>query len=362
MLLGDLGADVVKVEEPPHGDPTRFVPPAVGDDSAVHAALNRNKRSVAVDLRSEPGAAVVRRLAARADVLVEAFRPGVLARRGLGADALLAENPRLVYCSLSGYGQDGPLAARAGHDVDYLARSGFLGTNRDASGRPILPVTQVADMTGALVATIGILSALHARQRTGRGQVVDVSLLESALALMTVPAARLLQGGTLANELSGTHACYNVFRCGDGRHVAVGALEPKFWEGLCRALGLPGSASRQWESEGERRETIDAVAAVFASRDRDEWLRELEDADVCVEPVLELAEALEQPQAARSMTEGRSGDAVFRTVGPPLRLSGTPCRTQRDAPAPGQHTEEVLTEAGFAREEIDTMRTSGVLS
>ncbi len=160
MLLGDLGADVIKVEEPPVGDATRAVPPAVGEDSAVHAALNRNKRSVVVDIRREAGSAVVRRLAAKADVLVEAFRPGALARRGLGAEDLRRENPRLVCCSLTGYGQDGPMAARAGHDVDYIALGGLLGATRDAEGRPILPPTQLADMTGGLLATIGILAAL----------------------------------------------------------------------------------------------------------------------------------------------------------------------------------------------------------
>ncbi|PYQ22998.1 MAG: carnitine dehydratase, partial [Acidobacteria bacterium] len=153
MLLGDLGADVVKVEEPPLGDPTRALPPADGENSAAHAALNRNKRSVAVDLRTAEGVDVVRRLATQADVLLEAFRPGTLARRGLGADPLRASNPRLIYCSLTGYGPQGPHAARAGHDIDYLALGGFLGGNRDAAGRPVLPTAQVADMAGALVAT-----------------------------------------------------------------------------------------------------------------------------------------------------------------------------------------------------------------
>ena len=167
MLLGDLGADVIKIEEPPMGDPTRGVPPAAGGESAVLGALNRNKRSLAVDLRNEEDAALVRRLAARADVFVESSRPGVLARRGLGPVELREANPRLVYCSLSGYGQGGPLASRAGHDIDYLALGGFLGTNRSADG-PVLPATQVADMTGGLVATVAVLAALQARERTGR--------------------------------------------------------------------------------------------------------------------------------------------------------------------------------------------------
>jgi crotonobetainyl-CoA:carnitine CoA-transferase CaiB-like acyl-CoA transferase len=364
MLLGDLGAEVVKVEEPPRGDPTRAATPTVGGESAVHAALNRNKRSVAVDIRHAEGAGIVRRLAARADVLIEAFRPGALSGRGLGAEVLCQENPRLVYCSLTGYGGDGPLARRAGHDIDYLALGGLLGTTRDALGRPVLPTTQLADMTGGLLATIGILAALQARARTGRGQVVDVSLLEGVLSLMTVPAARLLAGGNLASELTGTHACYNVFRCRDGGYLAVGALEPKFWESLCRALGLQERIPRQWEAGGERQETIEAMARKFASRDRDDWIRELGPVEACVEPVLDLAEALEQPQArARdAVVERHSGGVALRTLDSPLRLRDTPVRVRREVPAFGEHTDAVLAEAGYGREEIAHWRAGGVIA
>lgn len=364
MLLADLGADVVKVEEPGVGDPTRLVPPAVGECGVVYAALNRNKRSIAVDIRKEEGATVVRRLAAKSDVLIEAYRPGVLARRGLGAEALRADNPRLVYCSLTGYGQDGPLAARAGHDVDYLALGGFLGSNRDGEGRPVLPMAQIADMTGGLLAAIGILAALQARERTGRGRDVDVSMLEGVLALMTVPAARLLAGGTLANELTGTHACYNVFASRDGQHLAVGALEPKFWEALCGALGMPERAARQWERGEQRRETIGAVARAFASRDRNEWARNLAAADACVEPVLELQEALAQPQveARRAVVSERCGGVEFRTVASPVRISESPPARRHDVPGLGQHTSEVLAEAAYGQEEIERLRASGAVA
>ena len=350
-LLADLGADVIKIEEPPFGDPTRAVPPAAGEDSALHAALNRGKRSIAVNLRSETGAEVARRLAARADVLVEAFRPGVLARRGLGPDTLRAADPRLVYCSVSGYGQDGPLAGRAGHDVDYVALGGYLGGNRDAEGRPVLPTTQVADMTGGLLAAFGILAALQARERTGRGQLVDVSLLEGVLALMTVPAVRRLAGGELPTELTGSHACYNVYRCRDGRFLAVGALEPKFWEALCRTLGHPEKVPRQWESGQARRETLALFASTFASRDRDAWLRDFAEVEACVEPVLELDEALDQPQLrARGV------------LSCPVRLSETPAQAPGPAPALGQHTAEVLGEAGYPSAEIASLREAGVIA
>jgi len=363
MLLGDLGADVVKVEEPGIGDPTRAVPPAVGEDSAVHACLNRNKRSIVVDIRQDEGVAIVRRLAAKADVLVEAYRPGALARRNLGADALREQNPRLVYCSLTGYGQKGPLASRAGHDVNYMALGGLLGDLRAGDGKPVLPGAQIADMAGALFATIGILAALQARERSGRGQEVDVSLLESVLALMTVPAARAFAGAGPSNELRGTHACYNVYRCRDGKVITVGALEAKFWESLCEAMGLPEHASRQWERGGRRQETIDAFARAFGSRDRDEWLRVLEKADACVEPLLDVEEmaAHEQVRARHAVVEAPTGEATFRTVASPLHLSATPVQDARPVPTLGQHTDEVLGELGYAREEIAQLRDDGVV-
>jgi alpha-methylacyl-CoA racemase len=360
MLLGDLGADVVKVEELGTGDPTRGLPPPVGSDSAVHACLNRNKRSIAVDLRTETGAAVVRRLAGSADVLIEAFRPGVMERRGLGADALRADNPRLVYCSLTGYGREGPQSKRAGHDINYLALGGFLAANRDGEGRPVLPGTQVADMTGGLLAVVAILAALQARERTGRGQVVDVSLLDGALGLMTLPTTRLLAGGQTIDELSGAFACYRVYRCRDGLDLAVGALEPKFWEGLCRTLGLDDYAGRQWAGGARREETIEAVAAVFATRDRADWLRQLSAEDVCVEPVLEPVEAA--AAAPRSMAEEPAGGTKLQTVATPVRLADTPPVFRRQPPALGEHTGEVLAEAGFTGPEIDALREEGVLA
>jgi crotonobetainyl-CoA:carnitine CoA-transferase CaiB-like acyl-CoA transferase len=361
MTLADLGADVVKIE-PREGDPIRAFPPAVGEESAAHAGLNRGKRSVVVDLRTEEGASVVRKLAGQADVFVEGFRPGVLNKRGLGPAQLLEAHPRLVYCSVTGYGQDGPHAARAGHDIGYGALGGFLGANRDAEGRPVVPGTQVIDMTAGLLTVIGILAALQSRERTGRGQHVDVSLLRASLAMATVPMTRALAGPEPGDELTGVHPCYTVYRCRDGKWLAVGALESKFWQGLCAALGRPELAGRQWEQGEARVHARAAVAALFASRDRDEWVRALADHDVCVEPVLGFDEMSGHPAVAAELLDQPLEDGRLRTVAPPLKLSGTPSQPPRPAPGLGEHTDAVLAEAGFTRADIEKMRGAGVLA
>lgn len=361
-ILAALGADVVKVEEPPLGDATRLVPPAVGEESALHATLNRGKRSLVVDVRKDEGARLVARLAATADVFVEAYRPGALARRGLGHEALRAANPRLVYCSVSGYGQAGPLAQRAGHDVNYTARAGLLQAFQDADGRPVLPGTQLADMSGGLFAALGILAALQARERTGRGQVVDASLMDSALALNTGALTRLLAGGAERDELTGTHACYGLYRCRDGAWLSVGALEPKFWEGLCAALGLPDAAERQWDTGAAAAELRERLGRAFAQRDRAEWLRLLEPLDVCVEPVLSPAEAWSQPQAAAMRVEQPYSGAILRTLGLPFRLSDTPVQAAGEPPDLGAHADGVLAAAGLEPGEVRSLREMGVLS
>jgi alpha-methylacyl-CoA racemase len=204
--------------------------------------------------------------------------------------------------------------------------------------------------------------ALAARERSGVGQHVDVSLFGSALALAAVPAARLLAGGGPMTELTGTQACYNVYRCRDGRYLAVGALEPKFWEGLCRALGHEDRIGRQWQGPAKARETVALFARSFAARDRDEWVRDLRELDLCVEPVLEQDEALGREPATADLVERVSGGASFASLGLPFRMSGTPPCYARPAPALGQHTDEVLAEAGFSAGEIARLREDGVVA
>ncbi len=368
LVLADLGADVVKVEDPDGGDYLRSMPPMAGELSGLFHALNRNKRSLSLSLKAPEGVRALLRLVQRFDVVVESFRPGVMARLGLSYQALSEANPRAIVCALSGYGQEGPLAGRAGHDLGYLARSGVLGYSGD-EGSVGMPGVQVADIGGALFAAVGILAAVQERERTGKGRLVDVALCESSLAFLHMHlGARIAlgsQGAPLARGrelLNGGSACYRVYQTRDGRHLAVAALEPKFWSGFCDAVGRPDLASQGWSSGPEGRRAVEEVQAIVGARTLADWEQFLAGRDLCCEPVREGDEVLSEPAllargAFFSLENEREGRAVgqLRT---PLHLGDRPAT---GAPALGQHTDEVLAEAGFAEEEVAALRGSGAL-
>lgn len=368
QLLGDYGADVVKVEDTGLGDFMRALPPFVGTESAGFLAVNRNKRCVAVDLKTEGGREVLRRLARRADVLLEGFRPGVMDRLGLGWEALRRENPRLVYCALTGYGQDGPYRDRAGHDLNYLGYAGILAITGAADGPPVPPAVQVADMTGALYAAIGILLALRARELTGAGQLVDVSMLDGVLSLLSIHAGAALAGEPPrrgAGWLSGARPGYGVYETKDGRFLAVGTVEPKFWEAFARAAGHEEWAARQLVEGEEAARLRDEVAAVVRGRTLAEWTEVFAGVEACVSPVLEVEEALENEQVlARGMRRAMPHPTLgmIHELAPAVRLSGTPGELRRAPPGKGEHTDEVLLEAGYSAAEIAALRAAGAVA
>jgi crotonobetainyl-CoA:carnitine CoA-transferase CaiB-like acyl-CoA transferase len=356
MVLADLGADVIKVEDAGAGDYLRHIPPRRGAQSGRYLAVNRGKRSIVLDLKRPAGRDALLRLARDADVLVESFRPGVMARLGLGWSELRAANPRLVMCSISGYGQDGPYAARAGHDLDYVALAGVLALGGSPDGGPAMPGVQIADLAGgALWGTTAVLAALFARERGGGGAHLDLSMTEGAMALLAAELGNLAAGAAPAargaTELTGGLACYGLYRCGDGRWLAVGALEPKFWLAFNAAIGRAARADEVLAPPAEQARIRAEVAAVIATRGRDAWVEALAAHDACAEPVLELDELAGHPlHRARgvffALADGEGGEVVqLRTpLGPPT--APTPAPTQ------GQHTREVLREAGFADDEI----------
>jgi crotonobetainyl-CoA:carnitine CoA-transferase CaiB-like acyl-CoA transferase len=367
LVLADLGADVVRVEPLDGGDWLRDLVDEEGGDAGAFHALNRNKRSVAIDLRRPEGVAAFKRLAREADVVMESFRPGVMDRLGLGWEALRRENPRLVLCSISGYGQDGPYAQRAGHDLDYCAIAGVLATN-GIPERPVPLGVQVADVAGgAWPAVAGVLAALVGRARSGEGAHVDVSMTEGALAMLALPLGMAHSRGrpiTRGEELlDGGSACYGVYRTKDGRFVALGALEPRFFAGFCEAAGVPELAARQHEDGG--RGPRAELEALFASRTRDEWAALAAEHDVCLAPVLEGDEPRADPQlvargAFVDVPLPRS-ETGMPAVASPVRLRGATRPIPTPGPEVGEHTDVVLLEAGFTRDELAALRTHGVI-
>ncbi|HKE42259.1 MAG TPA: CaiB/BaiF CoA-transferase family protein [Casimicrobiaceae bacterium] len=369
LHLADLGADVVKIEDLAGGDYARSlgVPAeaAAGSVSAFYSIVNRNKRSLALDLKQPTGRAAFLRLAAKADAVVESFRPGVVDRLGVGYGEVSVLNPRVVYCAISGYGQDGPYRERAGHDVNYLGYAGVLDQTGTAGGPPALSNLQIADLLGGSVdAAMAILAALFDAQRSGRGRYVDVAMADGALAHNIFPLHMLEMRGSVAprgsDVLTGGAPCYGVYATRDGRYMAVGALEEKFWHELCDLLERPHLRAKQFATGPDGETVRSEIASLFATRTQREWVERFAGADCCVTPVLALEEALanEQFRARGMIVESPRG---CRQYASPFKLSDHRFEIRRDAPAQGEHTEEVLREAGFTSAEIAALSGAGAI-
>jgi crotonobetainyl-CoA:carnitine CoA-transferase CaiB-like acyl-CoA transferase len=373
LLLADFGAEVLKVEDTGMGDYVRWaIPRYEGAEetaaSAYFLALNRGKRSIRINLKEERGREVLLRLVRDYDVVLESFRPGVLDRLGVGYERMRQENPRLVYCAITGYGQDGPYRDRSGHDMNYLGLVGLLGLTGDADGPPVQAAGQIADLGGgALMAAFGIMAALRERGRSGQGQLVDISMADGALSWLAMVAAKYFaervtpQRGDL--ELAGSLICYRPYACADG-YVTLGALEPKFWQAWCRGVGREDLVEKQFEHPGS--DAHAEVERIFLERTRAEWQEFASHHDCCLEPVLDLGEALDSElvRAREMVTEVDQPGASepVRLLGQPVKLSRTPAETQRPGPALGEHTREVLTGLGYSDDDIAALEESGAVA
>ncbi len=364
LVLADLGAEVWKVEDVRGGDYLRWMPPLTGKTSYAFNALNGGKRSVALDLKKPEGVEVAKRLLADADVLIESFRPGVMDRLGLGYEALRQANPRLVYCAISGYGQDGPLRERAGHDLNYQAMAGVLGLAGPRDGAPAVPPIQLGDIAGgALWGLTGVLAALFARQTTGEGACVDVSMTDGAMAFLHMALAPHLGAGAAppargGDTLTGGQACYGIYETADGRFLSVAPLEPKFWQAFCQAIGRPDLQARQFGSAEQIEATRAEVAAVLKGRTRAEWEAVFAQTDACCEPVLEPDELASHPlhTARGNVIEDAAGTRRLRT---PLRPVDAPAPTP--APALGADTRALLAALGYDEGTIADLALRGVI-
>jgi crotonobetainyl-CoA:carnitine CoA-transferase CaiB-like acyl-CoA transferase len=374
MLMADMGADVLKIETPEPNRANR----ADEDRRAAFAFVNRNKRSMALNMKAPEGQAVFRKLAAGADVIIEGFRPGVMKRLGADYETIHALNPRIVYCSLSGFGQDGPYRDYPAHDMNYLSLAGVLGLIGEADRKPAIPLNLVADYAGAsLHGALGVVLALFGRERTGRGQHVDVAYLDTTISLLAAtPNMRFFFSDGLAPRrgggfLGGSYPYYAIYETRDGKLLTIGCTEPWLWENFCKAIGRPDFTrfarrhdqfvrAANAEEEAARRE----IEAIIKTRDRDEWYEFLVKADVCVGKVYDVEEMVQDPQVTHrrmivEVEHPRHGK--IKQFGVAIKLSETPGSVRHAAPASGEHTEAVLRELGMTAAEISTLRGKGVI-
>lgn len=372
LLFADLGAEVLKVEDTGMGDYVRWAPPYYdgAEDSAksaLYLALNRGKRSIRVNLKEERGREVLLRLVRDYDVLIEGNRPGVMDRLGVGYERLAQENPALVYCAITGYGQDGPYRDRSGHDMNYLGLVGLLGLTGEKDGPPVQSAGQIADIGGgALMAAFGVLAALRERDRSGQGQFVDVSMADGALSWLAMVAGRYFAEGVAPKrgelELAGRLICYRPYACSDG-WVTLGALEPKFWQAWCRGVEREDLIEKQFEAPGS--DAHAEVERIFLERTRDEWTEFASQHDCCLEPVLGLDEALESELVrAREMVVelDQPGTDGVKQLGVPVKFSRTPGGPQGPGPVLGADTEQVLKAAGYSEDEIASLTEAGAVA
>lgn len=370
MLLADYGAEVIRVETPKGGDLWRFSQPRLNGLGTPYLQVNRNKKSITLNLKEPEAREVFYKLAKDADVVVEQYRPGVAQRLGIDYDTLKELNEKLVYCSISGFGQDGPYRLKAGHDINYISYAGILSLTARKGEKPVIPGVQIGDIAGgALYAVIGILMALMSARQTGRGQYVDTAMFDGAVSLMAWPACGTLAGGKgLEPEgsiLIGQLACYNIYETKDNRYISLGAVEAHLWGNFCEASGHPEYVP--WQRDPERQAEMKAeIGRIFKEHTLAEWEDALKDVDCCWSPVATVDEAMADPQVASrgmiiEMTDPQGEYGTVKMIGDPVRLSETPARHELFPPRKGEHTKAVLLELGYSEELIASWAERGVI-
>ena len=348
MLLADFGAEVIKIEEPGRGDYARSFPPFLKDFGYWHLQLNRNKKSVVLDLKSDAGREAFLELAKTADVVVESYRPGVLKKLGIDYETVSKINPKIIYCALTGYGKNGPLAKQADHDIGYVSLAGITNMSGDAGGKPAIPGVLMADMNSAMAAGMSILIALRHAQMTGQGQEIDISLYNVAMTLMPGAASLYFGSGFVAergnNWLTGMYANYNIYKTKDNRYVTVGCLEKKFWTNLCTALQRADLIDLI-DDEENHPYLKEQLAFEFEKRTMTEWEAYLKGKDTCVTPVLNFAEACGAEQTSANemvLTVNDEELGEYKQIGFAMKMSKTPAQLSKRAPRLGEDNEEIL--------------------
>lgn len=351
MQLADMGADVIKVSSPSKYDLVLESEPKIGEKSANLLWLNRNKKTLALNLKTKEAIDIVKDLIKEYDILVEQFRPGVMEKLGLGYEELKEINPRLIYCSITGYGQTGPMSMKAGHDINYLAKSGMMSFSGRKDEGPVLYGTQIADIAvGSMNSVIGILAAANYRNQTGQGQHIDISMMDGLLQMNSLIGSQYLGGGELPQregELLNGGSNYDFYKTKDGRYFSVGSLEPKFWKELCQTLGIEAEAATDLSVKDEIREK-------FLEKDFDEWVEIFKDKDACVEPVLNLKEAVEDPHVKERglIVELDVDGEKVKQFASPIVFSETKQEYKFAGKKIGTDTESILKKLGYSSEKI----------
>ena len=369
LFMADYGAEVIKIEEPGNGDYIRWRTPAIEQIGARHLTVNRNKKSVELNLKTGEGQQIFKQLAAGADVIIESFRPGVMQRLGLSYEDVVKVNNRIVYCSLTGYGQTGPYRHLPGHDINYIGYSGLLGLIGEKDGKPVVPGVQIADLGGgSLMALASICMALFHRERTGNGQYIDVSMMDGAITWLYAAMSDYFASGTIpkrgATRLDGAFAFYNVYETRDGKYITVGASEFKFWKKLCELIGKDEWVLLHAGPPDVQEQLKQDLAKLFKTHDQQHWVALLAGEDTCVAPVHDIHDMLNDPHIiARDMFTHMQHPVagMIQQIGFPIKFSETPGEIYAHAPRLGEHTETILTQLGYTANDIEHLRANGVI-
>ena len=369
LMMADYGAEVIKIEEPGQGDYIRWRKPAIEDIGARHLTINRNKKSIELNLKTDEGKEIFKKLAADADVILESFRPGVMDRLGLGYEEISKINEGIVYCSLTGYGQTGPYRNLPGHDINYIGYSGILGLIGEKDGKPIVPGVQIADIGGgALMALSGICMALFHKERTGKGQYIDVSMMDGAVTWLYAAASDYFASGKVpkrgSNRLDGHFAFYNVYETKDKKYLSVGASEFKFWKRICELVEKPEWIPLHEGPEEVQQKLKQELTQLFKQENQQYWIDLLASEDTCVSPVNDIDQIFNDPQIIerelfKEMEHPIAG--TIKQIGFPIKFSETQGEIYSHSPILGEHTEDILSQLDYSNEDIEQFRKSGVI-